>query len=155
MVSESTEFWKKCSTCKKPIPYGGKFWVCNVTTCNTKRLGLSFCSVPCWDSHVPLVRHRDSWAIEKIAPSREAWERELSGMAAEESGSNVEDKNLEKEVLIVVSKLKAYIKAKSGGMSTSGDVSDLLSDRLRLACDEAIQSARQDGRKTVMARDFK
>ena len=58
-----------------------------------------------------------------------------------------------KDVLVVVSKLKAYIKAKSG-MNTSGDVAENLSDKLRRLCDDAIIRARQDGRKTVMARDF-
>ncbi len=154
MNIEFPDQWRKCSTCKKPIGFGGKYWVCNVSTCNTKRLGLAFCSVPCWDGHVPLVRHRDSWSIEKIAPSREVWQREQSGLAAEGEESSMEKKDLEKEVLVVVSKLKGYIKEKSGGMSTSADVMDVLSDRLRRACDAAIESARTDGRKTVMARDF-
>ncbi len=149
-----TNDWKKCSSCKKPIPFGGKYWVCNVSTCNTKRLGLAFCSVPCWDGHVPMVRHRDSWSIEKIAPTRELWERDQAGQDTEESEPGMESKDLEKEILIVASKLKAYIKTKSGGMSTSAEVMDTLSDKLRRACDEAIQAARQDGRKTVMSRDF-
>lgn len=149
-----TNDWKKCSSCKKPIPFGGKYWVCNVSTCNTKRLGLAFCSVPCWDGHVPMVRHRDSWSIEKVAPTRELWQREQAGQDNEESEPEMESKDLEKEILIVASKLKAYIKTKSGGMSTSAEVMDTLSDKLRRACDEAIQAARQDGRKTVMSRDF-
>jgi hypothetical protein len=152
---EATDLWKKCSSCKKPIAFGGKYWACNVSTCNTKRLGLAFCSVPCWDGHVPVVRHRDAWSIEKVAPTREVWEREQSGQNLEASEPDMDEKNLDKEILVVVSKLKGYIKAKSGGMSTSADVMDSLSDKLRRACEEAIQSARQDGRKTVMARDFK
>lgn len=154
MNTVATDHWRKCSTCKKPIGFNSKYWVCNVSTCNTKRLGLAFCSVPCWDGHVPMVRHRDSWSIEKVAPTREAWDREQSGTPAIESETAMDKKDLEKEVLVVVSKLKGYIKEKSGGMSTSAEVMDLLSDRLRRACDEAIQSARQDGRKTVMSRDF-
>jgi histone H3/H4 len=39
-------------------------------------------------------------------------------------------------------------------MNTSGDVADILSDFVRSHCDEAIENARKDGRKTVMARDF-
>ncbi len=58
------------------------------------------------------------------------------------------------EVLVVVSKLKNYIKAKSGGMSTSDKVAAVLSDRVKSLCDEAIEKARADGRKTVMDRDF-
>ncbi len=59
----------------------------------------------------------------------------------------------EKEVLIVVSKLKNYIRNASG-MNTSGSVGTLLSDIVRKLCDEAIESAKNDGRKTVMDRDF-
>lgn len=59
----------------------------------------------------------------------------------------------EKEVLIVVSKLKNYIRAQSG-MNTAGNVGPRLSDILRGLCDEAVSRARQEGRKTVMDRDF-
>jgi len=58
-----------------------------------------------------------------------------------------------KDTLVVTSKLKAYIKAK-GGMNTSASVVDALSDLVRRTCDSAIESARRDGRKTVMDRDF-
>ena len=58
-----------------------------------------------------------------------------------------------KEVLVVASKIKNYIK-QTGDMKTSAAVLDVLSDRLRSLCDGAIESARQDGRKTVLDRDF-
>jgi histone H3/H4 len=57
------------------------------------------------------------------------------------------------EVLVVASKVKAYIKDK-GDMKTSANVLEVLSDRLRGMCDRAIESARSDGRKTVLDRDF-
>ena len=57
------------------------------------------------------------------------------------------------EVLVVASKLKNYIKDKSG-MNTSAAVMSVLSQRLRTICDEAIENARREGRKTVMDRDF-
>lgn len=60
--------WKKCTTCKKPISFGAVYWVCNVSTCNRKRTGLTFCSVDCWDAHVPVLRHKESWAEERRAP---------------------------------------------------------------------------------------
>ena len=60
---------------------------------------------------------------------------------------------LEKDVLIVTSKLKQYIRAKSG-MNTSADVVDVLSQMVRRLCDTAIDHARTDGRRTVMERDF-
>lgn len=59
----------------------------------------------------------------------------------------------EKEVLIVVSKLKNYIRAASE-MNTSGNVAEVLSDIIRSMCDQAIANAKKDGRKTVMDRDF-
>lgn len=59
----------------------------------------------------------------------------------------------DQEVLVVVSKLKTYIKEKSG-MNTSGGVAAVLSDAVRRMCDEAIERARNEGRKTVMDRDF-
>ncbi len=67
-----TDAWKKCSSCRKPIPYGSVYWVCNVSTCNRKRTGLFFCSVPCWDAHTPLMNHRETWAEERKAPDRDA-----------------------------------------------------------------------------------
>jgi histone H3/H4 len=57
------------------------------------------------------------------------------------------------EVLVVASKIKNYIKD-AGDMKTSANVLQALSDRLRGLCDEAIQSARSDGRKTVLDRDI-
>ncbi len=57
------------------------------------------------------------------------------------------------EVLVVASKVKGYIK-QSGEMKTSAGVLQVLSDRLRAMCDQAIESARSDGRKTVLERDF-
>lgn len=59
-----------------------------------------------------------------------------------------------REILIVASKLKDYMNAKSG-MNTSASVMEVLSDIVRRACDEAIDQAQKEGRKTVMDRDFK
>jgi len=58
-----------------------------------------------------------------------------------------------KEVLIVTSKLKNYIRSHAG-MNTSGSVVSVLSERVRRLCDEAIENAKREGRKTVMDRDF-
>jgi histone H3/H4 len=57
------------------------------------------------------------------------------------------------ETLIVASKLKNYIRAKSG-MNTSGAVIEVLSGKVRQLADQAIEAAKRDGRKTVMDRDF-
>ena len=50
--------WRRCNTCKTDIGFGKKYFVCNVSTCNRKRTGLAFCSVECWDAHLPTARHR-------------------------------------------------------------------------------------------------
>ncbi len=63
------------------------------------------------------------------------------------------DADADNEVLIVVSKLKKYIKARSG-MNTSDKVAAVLSEQLREACREAIRLATADGRRTVLERDF-
>lgn len=57
------------------------------------------------------------------------------------------------EVLVVASKLKNYIRGKSG-MNTSSAVVEVLSSKLRQLCDTAIENAKREGRKTVMDRDF-
>jgi hypothetical protein len=58
-----------------------------------------------------------------------------------------------REILVVASKLKAYIRARSD-MNTSEAVLEVLSERLRDLCDGAIHHAAASGRKTVMDRDF-
>jgi len=57
------------------------------------------------------------------------------------------------EVLVVASKIKKYIKDKSE-MNTSAAVFDVLTKLIQTQCDQAIEKAKQDGRKTVMDRDF-
>ena len=58
-----------------------------------------------------------------------------------------------KDVLVIVSKLKNYIRSVSE-MNTAGNVAPRLSDAIRGLCDQAIEKARIEGRKTVMDRDF-
>ena len=57
------------------------------------------------------------------------------------------------EVLVVASKLKNYIRAQSG-MNTSSAVMSALSEKVRGLCNQAIENAKREGRKTVMDRDF-
>lgn len=163
--------WKVCSTCKKPIPFGSAYYQCSVSTCQRSRTALYFCSVPCWDAHLPMMRHREAWAESMTAPTQVEWERqqaeEAEGAAAKLEERTVSDEtakanemqesaggNTPNEVLVVVSKLKAYIKAKSG-MNTSDGIVPVLSDHLRRICDQAIENAKSDGRKTVLDRDVR
>jgi hypothetical protein len=63
---------------------------------------------------------------------------------------SVEEK---KEVLVVASKVKGYIREKST-MNTSASVMEVLTGKVRELCDQAIAKAQAEGRKTVMDRDF-
>ncbi|HSC87334.1 MAG TPA: hypothetical protein VLC09_08700 [Polyangiaceae bacterium] len=178
-MSEPNHF-RLCSTCKTPIAFGARYWICSVSTCNRRGTALYFCSVACWDAHVPDARHRDAWAEEETAPTREAYLAEREGREAtatrrivgaprsEAAGTSTgsstssshgtspateNDAELPRDVLVVVSKLKAYVKARSN-MSTSDGVVDVLSDHLRELANRAVRSAAQNSRKTVLARDF-
>lgn len=161
------DYFRHCSTCKAPIQYGAEYYKCSVSTCNHSRTGLYFCSVACWDAHVPGARHRDAWAEKERAPSREAVAREATSDAstaaparrlvttAAPASAPVDDAagGESDEVLVVVSKLKKYVKDRAG-MNTSTDGVGPLSDHLRRVSDAAIAEARKDGRKTVLERDF-
>ena len=59
----------------------------------------------------------------------------------------------EKEVLVIASKVKAYIK-KISGFNTSAAVIEVLSDRVRDICDKAVENAKADKRKTIKDRDI-
>ncbi len=163
--------WRKCSTCKKDILLNSKYYECSVSTCTGQRTGYVFCSIPCWEVHLPGAKHRDAGAVEKKSPSssqfatspsespapqrRIIMNSNLSGSAVSLSQpSGLKKSSMTNEVLIVVSKMKQYIKDISE-MNTAEEVSQKLSELVRSQCDEAMENARADGRKTVMARDFK
>lgn len=58
------------------------------------------------------------------------------------------------QILVVASKVKAYIKEKSG-MNTSATVMEALSKVIERECDKAIENAKDEKRKTVMDRDIR
>ena len=160
MTSENQ--WRRCSACKEAIALGATYWTCNVSTCNRKRTGLVFCSVSCWEVHLPGAKHREAWAVEQTAPlgldeptspakpeQRERGQRRIVG--TESSGSPAPDASA--EVLIVATRLKEYIRARSG-FNTSDRVLSPLSDIVRRVCDEAIRNASREGRMTVLDRDI-
>ena len=64
----SESIWRECSNCKKPIRHGQEYHVCSVSTCNRKRNSLVFCSIDCWDAHLPDANHRRAWAVVETAP---------------------------------------------------------------------------------------
>lgn len=160
---ETTEFWKKCSSCKKSIEFESTYYVCSVSTCNGLRTGYVFCDVHCFERHLPGARHKDAAAIEKTSPSQsEATEPEaprtpnrvfaVSKPSAPSLSGSPKPSSPE-EVLVIASRLKEYIQARSD-YNTSASVMTVLSDHLRTLCERAIDNARADGRKTVMDRDF-
>lgn len=187
--------WRHCSSCRASIGFEQIYWECSVSTCaRVARTGLFFCSVSCWEAHLPTMRHREAWAVEKRSPTAAAWQRQLaedSGLATPAPATPVPatrpatapprpaaspqpagapartearrqvvstpaaDEDLgDDDILVVVSKLKKYIRSKSG-MNTSDTAMPVLSDHLRRVCDRAIQKAAEEGRKTVLDRDFR
>jgi hypothetical protein len=178
--------WRQCSSCRAAIGFEQIYWECSVSTCaRVARTGLFFCSVSCWEVHLPTMRHREAWAVEKRSPTAAAWQRQLADDSAlatppqavssprpaapkpepvkTEARRQVvspapapaaDDDIGEDDILIVVSKLKKYIRSKSG-MNTSDTVMPVLSEHLRRVCDRAIQKATEEGRKTVLDRDFR
>lgn len=146
------ELWKKCSSCKKDIGFNEKYFLCSVSSCNDQRTGYVFCSPHCFERHLPGARHRDAAAIEERSPkaaasSTQGVRRIIPNQAPASPQLSDQD------VLIVVSKLKAYIKQRAD-MNTSANVMDILSHKVRRLCDDAIDKARSEGRKTLMDRDF-
>lgn len=159
MEEVTSQYWRKCSSCKKPISFGAKYFVCSVSTCNNERTGYVFCSVHCFETHLPGARHRDAGAIEKVAPkavgedSQRAPARIIVKSPAAATVSSSIKSPVPQEVLIVASRLKEYIQARSE-FNTSASVMEVLSDHVRIICDRAIENARAEGRRTVMDRDF-
>lgn len=160
--NENLEYWRKCTSCKSQIGFAVKYWVCSVSTCNRQRTGLVFCSVSCFDAHVPVMNHRDAGAIEKRSPSRAEWQKELQAAQASESEKPAPTQSVaapsgaevKTEILVVVSKTKDYVRAKAG-LNTSDAVMAALSDKIRSLLDDAIRRAMQDERKTLLDRDIK
>lgn len=165
METEDSSFWRKCSTCKKPIQLGSKYYVCSVSTCNGERTGYVFCSMNCFEAHLPGARHRSAGAIEKLAPKtpqsqvnvgdtpRAPARIIVQSPSTSSAQMQTHKQQMPREVLIIASRLKEYIQARAD-FNTSASVMDVLSDHVRILCDRAIDNARAEGRKTVLDRDF-
>lgn len=154
------EVWKRCSSCKKEILTGQTYYVCSISTCQGRTTNYAFCSIPCWDAHVPTERHKpdSAGAIERKAPQHaeptpaadaDAGQRRI---VPSSSVQRTGEAKSEDDILVVVSKVRKYIADKSG-MNTSAGVYAILTERIKRACDLAIEEARRQGRKTVMDRD--
>jgi hypothetical protein len=148
--------WRKCAVCKKDIMLGSIYQKCSVSTCRKS----AYCSVDCWDVHVPVLGHKSAWAEEERAPTSvdgsdhdqdRAPRRILVSSQGDPSNSIKEE--IPEDILIVASKLKQYVKTKYD-LSTSAGVFDRLSDIVRQVTDEACRKAKSEGRKTLMDRDY-
>jgi histone H3/H4 len=74
------------------------------------------------------------------------------GLESRATGAGDPDDRID-DVIVVTSKLKAYVKARSG-MNTSDSVPLVLSTHVRRLARQAIRRAGTDDRKTVLDRDF-
>ena len=156
-------YWRKCIVCKKEINYSTKYYKCSIPSCDKKRSPAQFCSVDCWDVHRSIMGHKSAGADEyhspskgeaEIAESKSGKVRIVKSPNINSINTSVNNLNVPREILVVVSKYKAFVKA-AGDLNTSGDVADVLSDILREKTLDAIQKAKRDGRKTLMGKDFK
>lgn len=154
--------WKKCSSCKAPINYGTKYFVCSVSTCNSKRTGYVFCSIGCFDQHIPMARHKSAGAEELRAPDKpenlmepgEPRRKRIIPSQKKLSEPSHKQKSKGGEALIIASRLKDFVNSQSE-YNTSASVIDALSDHVRHVVMQAIDNAREDGRKTVMEQDLR
>lgn len=154
MSEASKTYWGKCSTCKKTINFDSLYYVCSVSSCNRKTGGFRFCSVGCFEAHVPLMRHRDAGAFEERSPTQAQFQKMQE---AEKEGRRVvrpKSTAAEAEILVVASKIKALIKFNEADMNVSSSLMHALSDWVRYYCAGAIKNAEAANRKTVMDRDI-
>lgn len=142
-------YWRKCGSCKKDIGFNQVYQTCSV--CGGK---FAFCSVNCWDEHVPVMNHKNAWAEENRSPAKSAAtsDQPVRRIVSTQGPVSIESP-METEVLIVASKLKQYVKDKYD-LSTSANVMDALSREVRRLTDQAAKKAMAEGRKTLMDRDF-
>ena len=115
--------------------------VCSVSTCNQTRTALAFCTVSCWDAHLPVARHRERGPRSAPRPARRGGRREREAAPARASGgATPPPPPAESEVL----------SSRAGSRSTSASNPRLshlrrvlgpLSEIVKRVCDEAIRSA--------------
>jgi len=120
-------------------------------------MGLFFCSVRCWDAHLPEMRHREKWAVEKRSPTRAQHQAALAELADKEArqtaaatkdalpkrvaGASADDaEDLSDEILIVASRLKDYV-TDHFALRTSDSVLVALSELVRGLISDAVDRA--------------
>ncbi len=157
-MSEAT--WKNCSRCKKPIPFKTRYYICSVSSCNVRNTNYVFCSMPCFDQHLPIERHKSAGAIDQKSPPSPSDQAGSQARriipTAKAQLSKPSNKQISQggEILVIASRFKDFISTQSE-FNTSAAVMDRLSDHLRHIAMQAIDNARSDGRKTVMEQDVR
>jgi len=53
-----------CSMCKQAIASDQPRYRCSVSACNAGRMKLRFCSVACFERHIPTARHRKADCVD-------------------------------------------------------------------------------------------
>jgi len=91
-------------------------------------------------------------AARPTAPSAPSPPRPAASVTAHAGGPALSNHFDHDDVMVVVSKVKKYIRDR-GGMNTSDAVAEALGAHVRKVCDDAIRNAVRDGRKTVLDRD--
>lgn len=154
MNNPEQNYWRKCGSCKKEIAYNSTYQVCGASSCQK----FAYCSMDCWSLHNSIMNHKNGWSEDRVAPQKPQTENEGVRRLIVTAKSTIDTTStnnlaLEKEILIVASKLKQYIKDKHD-LNTAADVMDVLSHRVRRLTDQAVLKAKSEGRKTVLDRDF-
>src|SRR5665648_180142 len=105
-------YWRKCGSCKKEIGFNTIYQTCSVSSCSK----MAFCSVDCWDMHVPIMNHKNAWAEEARSPSKASTQSEqpvrriVVQNSTPQNASFNKSSPMDTEILIVASKLKQYVK---------------------------------------------
>ena len=100
-------FWRKCGSCKKEIPYNSLYQSCSTSGCQK----FVYCSVDCWSLHNSIMNHKNGWCEEQISPKSDHLEgrRILVSPTPMLKQASLEAKpekyahEIEQEILIVVS----------------------------------------------------
>lgn len=67
MTSPHRQTHLRCASCRSPIAPTEPRFRCSVSACNAGRLKLRFCTVACFERHVPTARHRRAECIREAA----------------------------------------------------------------------------------------
>jgi len=183
-MDSANHFWSKCSSCKKEIGYSSRYYVCSVSSCNTKRTGYRFCSVSCFETHVPGARHKNAGAVEEQSPVKsqpspqwsaspvqksEAPKKPIVQQSAQEtprpstgvkrrivSGSQGNPRRVttESDEILIIASRFKEFMKTQSDLNCSQAVMTALSNHVRMIAMQAADNARDQGRKTLMEYDF-